>query len=327
MPHFWFHDVVLIADILEEGDSTELLHLRRDLEMTDATTLRGLIAAINSLGLNVHHYQEPSILAEHAHEHRDDIVLSIYGGRGSRNRMALVPAICETFGLRFIGPDTYGRIIAQDKEVSKRLAMDCGLLTPAWRIVRDPTDLEYVGGLSLPVVVKPLMEGSSIGISQRNIAASRDAIERIVLELLDAFQQPIIVEEFVVGREVAYSRIEHAGPDAWAFSEVVIDGDPHHFHHRLFDASEKQLPTPGRSVRNIDLELCKEDRKALDTFLAAYGPFGYCRVDGRLTNGRFHFLELTPDAWVAPRGQFARGFTEKGWSYSGVISAVLTSSG
>ncbi len=325
--HSSFRDVVLIADAWEQGNSEAPVHLRRDLEMTDANTLRDLTNAIESLGLVVHQYPEPAILAEHAQEHRDDIVLSIYGGQGSRNRMALVPAVCEAFELRFIGPDTYGRIIAQDKEVSKRLAADCGLLTPAWRIVRDSTDLQYIGGLTFPVVVKPLMEGSSIGISQRNICADREAAKSIALELLETFHQPVVIEEFVAGREVAYARIERAGPDAWAFSEVVIEGDPHHFHNRLFDASEKLIPTSGRTVRNIDSELASQDRQALDAFLSAYGPFGYCRVDGRLANGRFHFLELTPDAWIASRGQFARGFTEKGWDYAQVIAAVLVSSG
>lgn len=324
---FSFRDVVLIADAWEQGNSAAPVHLRRDLEMTDANTLRDLTNAIEALGLRVHRYTEPAVLAEYAQEHRDDIVLSIYGGQGSRNRMALVPAVCEAFELRFIGPDTYGRIIAQDKEVSKRLAADCGLLTPTWRIVRDSTDLEYNAGLSYPVVVKPLAEGSSIGISQRNIAADREAAASVTLELLEAFQQPVLIEEFVAGREVAYARIERAGPDAWAFSEVVIEGDPHHFHHRLFDACEKLIPTNGRSVLNIDSELADTDHQALDAFLAAYGPFGYCRVDGRLANGRFHFLELTPDAWIAPRGQFACGFTEKGWDYARVIAAVLASSG
>jgi len=171
------------------------------------------------------------------------------------------------------------------------------------------------------------MEGSSIGISQRNIAVDLKAAASVALELLEAFQQPVLIEKFVAGREVAYSRIERAGVDAWAFSEAVIDGDPCHFHHRLFDANEKLIPTKGRSVRNIDSELVDADRQALDAFLAAYGPFGYCRVDGRLADGRFHFLELTPDAWIAPRGQFARGFTEKGWGYAEVIAAVLASQG
>jgi D-alanine-D-alanine ligase len=326
-PAFSFRDVVLVADSLGKGDITTPLYLRRDLEMTDVGTLESLQDAITSLGLKVHLYAGPASLADNAIQHKDDIILSIYGGQASRNRMALVPAVCETFELRFVGPDVYGRIIAQDKEVTKRLAADCGVKTPAWRIVRSIHDLNHIGGLRLPVVVKPLMEGSSIGISQRNRVSSHEVMVDLAAEMLVAFDQPVLIEEFIAGREVAYSCIEQRGNVSWAFSEIVIEGDPDFFTYRLFDADEKMTPTAGRTIRNIDDELHHDDKLAIDSFLAAFGAYGYCRVDGRLANGRFYFLELTPDAWIAPRGQFARGFTEKGWSYQSVIAAVLGSAG
>lgn len=325
--HFTFRDVVLVADVFDDAASNAPIHERRDLEMTETETLDTLQSAIGSLGLKVHHYHNPYALARRANRHKEDIVLAIYGGQCSRNRMALVPAICETFGLRFIGPDVYGRIIAQDKEISKRLASECGLRTPAWRVVRDERYLSHALGIRLPVVVKPLMEGSSIGITQQNRATRVEDAVTLARELLFRFRQPIIIEEFVAGREVAYSKIQHAGDEAWAFSEIIVDGDASFFEHRLFDAQEKQFRTPGRTVRNIDSELAETDRDDIEAFLTTFGIYGYCRVDGRLADGKFFFLELTPDAWIGPRGQFAMSFTEKGWAYEAVIAAVLASAG
>jgi D-alanine-D-alanine ligase len=322
-----FRDVVLVADTLEQAPSIERHHVRRDMEMTDTETLRALRSAITTLGLRVHHYPGPEALAKHAGYHKDDIVLSIYGGESSRNRMALVPAVCETFGLRYIGPDVYGRIVAQDKEISKRLASDFGLQTPAWRVVRNDRQLLQASRMNLPVVVKPLLEGSSIGITQRNRATSSDEVATLVRELLLNFRQPVLIEEFVAGREVSYSRIQSSRGDAWSFSEVIIEGDPHFFENRLFDAREKQFRTPGRTIRNTDNELHRIDHECIEAFLEAFGSYGYCRVDGRLAAGRFFFLELTPDAWIGPRGQFAMSFTEKGWTYPSVIGAVLASAG
>lgn len=329
MPHrsFSFRDVVLVADLMHMPESASATDTRRDLEMTDASTLQVLRGTIEEMGLRVHHYDGPEALAKQASRHRDDIVLSIFGGQSSRNRMALVPAVCETFSLRFIGPDVYGRIIAQDKEVCKRLAVDYGLRTPAWRVVRSLEELDHACGLGFPVVVKPLLEGSSIGISQRSRALSKTDVHLLTEELLRKFGQPVIVETFVPGREVAYASVEGHRDDAWAFSEVFIEGQPDFFNSRLFDAEEKLNPSPGRTVRNIDHELADVDRVAIERFLSAFGSYGYCRVDGRLMNGQFHFLELTPDAWIAPKGQFARGFTAKGWEYASVIAAVLASAG
>lgn len=319
-----FRSVVLVADLISEVDAVST-ELRRDLEQTDQGTIEVLTQAISSLGIDVKHYESPDALALSAHRHKGDIVLSIYGGQASRSRMAIVPAVCEAFGLRFIGPDAYGRIIAQDKEVSKRLARDCGLRTPAWRVLRKERDLPFARRLRFPVVVKPLLEGSSIGISQDSLAQNASDAERVAGALLREFGEPVLVEEFVAGREVAVVAIAQEAEMHWAYSEVFIKDRPDFFEGRLFDATEKQNASPGRSVRNIDQDLSASDLASIRRFLEAFGRYGYCRVDGRHASGEFHFIELTPDAWIHPRGQFAMGFTEKGWSYPQVIEAVLSS--
>ena len=168
------------------------------------------------------------------------------------------------------------------------------------------------------------MEGSSIGIGPRNLVRRREDLPGIVSELLTVFGQPVLVEAFVPGREVAYCRIE-GDETAWAFSEVAINSEPTYFETRLFDAGEKTIRQPDRTVKNVDPLLAASDREALERLLRMYGPYGYCRIDGRWKDGAFHFIELTPDAWIAPLGQFAMGFTDKGWSYADVIERVLAS--
>lgn len=317
-------NVVLVADRISL-DSDEYLSMRRDLEQSDQETIDVLISTICELGRTITHYQSPAALAENAEVHKNDIVLTIFGGERSRNRMALVPAICESFGLRFIGPDTYGRVIAQDKEVSKRLALDCGLRTPLWKVVRSLSDLSLARNIKYPCVVKPVMEGSSIGISEDSLVHMPDQLQNVAKRLLDEIEQPVLIEEYVRGRETAFIAIERGKNISWAYSEIVIEGKPEYFYEHLFDASEKNYPTTGRTVCNIDEELDPSDRQHIEQFLSAFGRFGYCRVDGRHADGKFHFLELTPDAWIDPKGQFAMAFTEKGWTYKEVIDAVLSS--
>lgn len=328
MREFDFDGLVLVADLWEEESQGDRGNAgRRDLEQTDRETLDDIVAAAGALGIPVHHYQSPVELAEYADRHPSDIVLSIYGGVGSRSRMAITPAVCEAFGLRFIGPDAYGRVIAQDKEISKRLAVDCGLLTPAWRVVRTEREASIGSRLGLPVVVKPLLEGSSIGISDASLQATTEGARDQSIALLREFGQPVLIEQFVAGREISYTKFEFPEDDLWGLSEVVIEGDQEYFSTRLFHADEKVIRDPRRTVRNIDSMLAAEDKDAIDRFLGIFGRYGYCRVDGRLCDGRFHFIELTPDAWLGRSGQLAMSYTEKGWTYVDVIAAVLASAG
>lgn len=323
---FNFRHVVLVADTFENsGGPDSLVHMRQDLEMTDEITMGALLEAFSELGLKVHHYRDPKSLAENAKEHERDLVLSIYGGKDSRNRMALVPAVCEVHGLAYVGPDVYGRVICQDKEVSKNLARECGLDTPRHRIIRGPEDLEAIGCFPPPYVVKPLMEGSSIGIGPSNLVREGEDGAGVARRLLEELGHPIMVEAFVGGLEVSYNCIEASPENAWAYSEIHVEGMDDYFDSHLFDADEKLNRRLPRKVRTIDGELNETDRWRLNQLLAMIGRFGYCRVDGKHRAGRFVFIELTPDAWIAPTGAFAGSFINKGWSYAEVIAAVLSS--
>lgn len=326
MRAFDFRSLVLVADLWDQGSpgSHEYTN-RRDLEQTDRETLNEIVEAVKSLGIQVHHYESPAELAKHAERHKMDLVLSIYGGSDSRSRMAITPAVCEAFGLRYIGPDAYGRVIAQNKEISKRLALECGLRTPAWRVVRSENEALIASRVRLPVVVKPLLEGSSIGISDASLQHSAEGARDQAIALLRRFGEPVLVEEFVAGREVSYTRIEHPVDDLWGLSEVVITDEPGYFFGRLFHANEKLIRDPRRTVLNIDPLLSSNDKAAIERFLTAIGRYSYCRVDGRLKDGKFHFIELTPDAWLGRAGQFAMSYSEKGWRYADVIAAILTS--
>ena len=191
--------------------------------------------------------------------------------------------------------------------------------------MRSVDDLPRVSALPAPLVVKPLLEGSSIGIGKRNLVDSAADAVAVAADLLAEFDQPVLAEVFVPGREVSYVKIEDAGPESWALTEVVKDDDSRWFETRLFDADEKFHPNTKRHIETVDAELSKEDQAALDAFLTAFGHYGYCRVDGRLAGGLFNFIEMTPDAWLGPHGQFAAGFISKGWAYRHVGAAILRS--
>ncbi|THF60555.1 D-alanine--D-alanine ligase [Pseudothauera nasutitermitis] len=317
--------VVVIADIVSDETEERSSEWRHDLEKSSLGTVAAITQAIESLGISALHLSSLDALTERASQRfPGDVVLSIFGGERSRNRMALVPAICESFDMRFIGPDVYGRVVCQDKEISKMLASQCGMITPWHRIVRNETDLDRLGSVPFPVVVKPNMEGSSIGISERCRVEDSAQMQEIARELLREFNQPVLVEKFVGGREVSVNVIEACDGMEMRFAEIKIAGHPHYFEGHLF-GMEAKAPWIGLEVTPLDEKIAEQDIGAISRLLETVGHVGYCRIDGKLFNGRFHFLELTPDAWLDPEGAFAQSFTYCGWSYSQVLRSILAS--
>jgi len=319
-------EVAFVADLVDGSANALEISRRDDLEQTDNQLLRDVLGAISALGLKGRHFESPAKLAAAAPELRDAVVFSTYAGRGSRSRLALVPAVAEACGLDFVGLDAMGQALAHDKEVMKRIAMDCGLSTPPWRVIRSDTDAKICLDFPAPYVVKPMCEGSSIGITQANIIKEGQDGASLALDLLDRFRQPVLVEGFVPGREASFVTIQGLPADYQCFVEVAVDGDPGYFDTRLFDADEKFHRRLPRRIKRIDADLRVEDREAIERLLFAVGHYGYARVDGRLDrDGRFHFLELTPDAWLGILGHVAQGFMAEGWTYAEVIHAILAS--
>lgn len=317
--------VLLVADLISDDVENARVDWQHNLEKSAPRTIAEIVKAIKSLGISILHISSLEALTRRVSQRiPGDVVLSIFGGERSRNRMALVPAICESFGIRFVGPDVYGRVICQDKEISKMLALQCGMITPWHRIVRNEFDLKCLGEVQFPVVVKPNMEGSSIGISERCKAEGNTQMLSVILELLNEFKQPVLVEKFIGGREVSISIIETNDGLEMCFSEIRVTGQPHYFDDHLFGVELKAQPD-GREVISTGIDISEQDIAAVKRLLEAVGHVGYCRVDGKLVEGRFNFIELTPDAWLDPEGAFAQSFTQRGWLYSDVLKKVLFS--
>lgn len=267
--------VLLVADVQADDSAAAALDQRRDLEKSSLWTVTSVLRAIKDLGLPAIHIRSLEELSERAAQrHPGDVVLSIFGGQRSRNRMALVPAICETFGLRFVGPDVYGRIVCQDKEISKRLALQCGVLTPPYFIVRDAADLARVTSAVFPLVVKPNLEGSSIGISERCLVRDVSSMQQVATYLLHEFDQPVLLEEFVGGAEVCLNLIECGDTLEWRLAEVKVVDDPNYFDSHLFGAEIKG-PWVGVDIVPLHGHLTDADRSSLLRLIKSVGAMGY----------------------------------------------------
>ena len=136
-------------------------------------------------------------------EARPDIVFNIAEGLRGPNREAHVPAICEFYGIPYSGSDPFTLALCLDKARTKEILRAHGVPTADWWLVRTVTDVTTLldQPFDFPLFAKPVHEGSSKGITERNFVASRDQLRPVVLELLERYQQPVIVERYLAGAE------------------------------------------------------------------------------------------------------------------------------
>ncbi|MHB8901952.1 MAG: D-alanine--D-alanine ligase family protein [Thermoguttaceae bacterium] len=155
---------------------------------------RSVAAALRSLG---HAVTEADITPEDlsALDVAADVVFPVLHGRFGED--GHLQQILESRGIRFVGSGSEASRISIDKDATKRVWQSAGLPTAPWVVIESADD-EALGKVPPPVVVKPLAEGSSIGVS---VCATEKSLHSALEEALPRFGR-VIVERQLAGPEI-----------------------------------------------------------------------------------------------------------------------------
>lgn len=140
-----------------------------------------------------------------------DLVFNTAEGQLGRCREAFYPALFEQLGLAFTGSDAYTCALTLDKQLTKLVLAQHGVPTPRWAFVARGAALR-AAAWRFPVIVKPNFEGSSLGISADSIVEGPEELAARVDQRLAEFPSGVLVEEFVVGDDVATPLLAAASP-------------------------------------------------------------------------------------------------------------------
>lgn len=182
-------------------------------EWDSAETIGAVAHALAELGEVIHLEADENFPAK-LREARPDIVFNIAEGQYGPNRESHVPAICEFFGIPYSGSDPFTLSLCLDKGRTKETLAFHGIPTAAFAIVRSMDELVAVGRrMPMPLFVKPVHEGSSKGITEKNFCRTTRELEKQVKFLLKTYGQPVLVEEYLPGNEFTCAVLGN-GPDA-----------------------------------------------------------------------------------------------------------------
>lgn len=317
-------NVVLIADRIQNKSK---LDMKSDvLEQIGDDYFNQIFGSLHNICNEVTHYNDLPAFIDNISKHKRDIVFTIYGGRSSRNRMALVPGLCESYNIKFVGADVYNRIICQDKNISKELAKKLGFLVPESITINSEDEIEKINfnTIDFPVVIKPLFEGSSIGITKDSLCSDTINFQEKLKKLYHCYKQPIMIERFIPGQEIVTCLIGHKNHIRLAeMVEVCVKGNSNYFDNNLYTGEIKHQNAVNTYHRVITQEI---NSSLMDTMISAFKSFGkmdYMRIDGKLYNGKFYFIEFTPDASLGAHCSFKDIYLYKNKNYDLLLEDII----
>jgi D-alanine-D-alanine ligase len=287
-----------------ERENTLLSLGSRDLDMTTPEQAVHISDLMKSAVDDVTVFSDLADFIQQAPKLHDAVVWPHWNGSRNRNRTGYAAAICEIYGLRYVGPDPYARLIANDKSLSKVFLRRAGLKSPASVLVTTPTQTELISALRFPVIVKPNMEGSSIGIDQGSICTTMEEAKDLALRKLCNFPEGIIVEEFVSGPEVFISlAFDKIGSFRWGCSERIVGEKSNFLENHVYDSNLKFAGDRRVALRSVEF-MTDELLAKIVQLTADLKTIDLIRLDGRLSGGKLVIIEITPDPLMTPYSEF-----------------------
>lgn len=316
--------IVYVAESMSEYNNLSLY--RSDFEQELKIDTMRMLEILKKNFRTVFYYDSPEKLIDNISQHKNDIVFPNWFGKDSRNRKGFIPAICEAYKLKYVGSDTHTHILCSDKYTSKLYAQTFGLKSSS-SILLDrisTNNRRRIEVLDLPIIVKPNFGGNSIGISSNSVFNSYDDAVVRANSLIRLLGEQVIIEEYLQGHEVKVFLFGNKENIQFSHqSKLVINGEDY-FTNQVLGFNSKMF---SKNYTNIATNIVsKTDIDAMKRIFLSFSKAEYLRIDGRVKDGVFSLLELSPDCALNEPSTFSGAFNDNGYSYDEAITALITNS-
>ncbi|MEW6660513.1 MAG: D-alanine--D-alanine ligase [Thermodesulfobacteriota bacterium] len=246
-----------------------------------------------------------------------DVALIIMHGRGGED--GTLQGMLDLLEVPYQGSGVLGSALGMNKELSKILYLQAGLRVPHALVFtqnKAPSPREIEETLGLPAVIKPVNEGSSIGIT---IARSP---KELAEGLAAAFKYDyrVLVEEFIDGTEVTGGVLGNAQLQALPLVEILPSAS-----YTFFSYEAKYLPGATTEIcpARLDPELTAAAQKCAVTAHQALGCRGYSRTDMRIRDGQVYVLETNTIPGMTATSLFPQGAQAAGIEFPELLDRLI----
>ncbi len=237
--------------------------------------------------------------------------------------------LLELLNLCYTGAPPLTLGICQSKILTKKILTSLKIKTPKFKLLKS-LDMPLNLGLRYPLIVKPVYEDASVGIDNNSVVDNIDSLKKRIKYLFNYLNQPVLVEEFIPGRELNIAILGDENPVVLPISEIDFSNLPEGFHHIVsFQAKwdpyhityHKTIPIcPAPLEENIRKEV---EQIALKCFKAV-GCRDYARVDMRLSkDNELYVLEINPNPDLQEDAGFMRSASYAGYSYDTTLKMIV----
>ena len=271
---------------------------------------KGVYEALLSLGVDAHAVDVGEDLLDVLGREKFDRVFNIL--HGSFGEDGKIQGILEFLKIPYTGSDVLASAVSMDKVMSKHIFRDCGISTPEFVVLNLAKPIfSQVQALGLPIVIKPVKEGSAIGVSKVSDYEELEA----AIEKAGPYGQ-IMAERWVAGEEFTVGII---GSEILPAIRIEVAQGFYDYRQKYFVNTNKYHCPSGLDVES-EAEIAQLALRVFHALKARH----WGRVDiMRDEKGKFYVLELNVNPGMTPTSLIPKASAALGWSYSQTILKIL----
>jgi D-alanine-D-alanine ligase len=260
-----------------------------------------------------------------------DVVFNLVESVGGDSiKEMYVAGIYELYNIPYTGCSAITLGLCLNKHRAKLFMKGAGFNLANWRLYENPSKIVFDSNPSFPMIVKPAREDASVGISEQSVVYNEQELKEQVEFMYSTFHQPILVEEYIDGREINSAIFGDKEKIALPLSEISFDTLPEDlprivtYEGKWIKDSLYYQNTIPVCPAPLEEELANKIKDIALQVTNLFGCRDYARVDFRLTkDNQPYILEVNPNPDISIDAGFARAAKAYGIPYDDLLVRII----
>ncbi|MDD2238046.1 MAG: P1 family peptidase [Kiritimatiellae bacterium] len=318
---------ITIAYNMRTDDSENTAEL---LTAEDVSRISGAVASLGHSVTEVEVSGKPNDIVDRLLASEPDLIFNVAEGTIGSSREAFYPGLYEQLGIPFTGGNASLLHLNLDKHLAKTVLASRGIRVPRGVLITK-MDQNLTNDLEYPLMIKPNSEGSSKGITKDSVVENETEARRHLAAILEQYPAGVIVEEFIVGRELSIPFLEAFPGKMLNIVEHTFDLKRLGSRYNIYDYEMKQGGAAAEAVQVVcPAQINAQEEAAVMDMAQRVFDIMSCqdmgRVDIRLhEDGRPFFIELNPLPSLHPNASLITAAKVNGLDFKNVMRLVIRS--
>ena len=308
--------------------------LSAEMKTEDWKTEANVMAALGALGHAAEHlviFDDLDLLRQKLESFAPDVLFNL-ADEFKRNKGfdQNIVSLLEMQGVPFTGCGATGLVLCKHKGISKKILSYHRIHTPNFVVIARAQRIVRPRHLKFPILVKPVKEEASYGISQASFVETEEQFRERVAFIHEKHKADVIAEEYIAGRELYVSLMGNLRLSVFPIRELVFRDVPPDepkiatFRAKWDEEYRKRWGLQNQFAEELDPALGARIEETCKRIYRLLTIDGYARIDLRLTSSNeVYFIEANPNPILAQDEDFALSAGKAGLPYPQLIDRII----